>query len=378
MTSKKKYVQISTHADGWGKTILFDKHEELRSDGVESYVFWARGDHEQDNYMRKIASLSESCIDAVLTKLDGKAGFHSKRQTKRLLRMLDEIDPDVVHLHVLIGYYLDVEQLFSWLARSRCQVIWTLHDCWAFTGHCIHFSSANCNRWKTGCTSECPQINSYPKTLNRHTISWNYQKKKEVFTQLPVDRMKLVTPSKWLRDLASESFLAKYSIDVVPNTIDREVFKPVTTDFKSNYGIEGRYAILGVSSAWSEKKGLQDFIRLSEEVDESHVIVLVGLTSNQIRRLGRRQNSKLLLLPKTKSIEELVSIYSGVDVFFNPTKEDTFPTVNLEAEACGLPVVTYDAGGCRETIRRDDSACVDNYEEAVRQIAKHKGQATLQ
>ena len=190
--------------------------------------------------------------------------------------------------------------------------------------------------------------------------------------------MKLVTPSKWLRDLASESFLAKYSIDVVPNTIDREVFKPVTTDFKSNYGIEGRYAILGVSSAWSEKKGLQDFIRLSEEVDESHVIVLVGLTSNQIRRLGRRQNSKLLLLPKTKSIEELVSIYSGVDVFFNPTKEDTFPTVNLEAEACGLPVVTYDAGGCRETIRRDDSACVDNYEEAVRQIAKHKGQATLQ
>lgn len=372
MEQIRKYVQISTHADGWGKTILFDKHKELQKAGVESFVFWARGDHEQDDHMRKIACFPESCLDAIQTKLDGKAGFHSKRQTRRLLRLLDEIDPDVVHLHVLIGYYLDVEQLFSWLLAHRCKVIWTLHDCWAFTGHCIHFSNAGCTQWQSGCTSTCPQLSSYPKTYNKYTVSWNYDKKRQVFTSLPSERMRLATPSRWLHDLVKESFLSKYPVEVVPNTIDRGIFKPTASSFKEDHGIEEKYVILGVSSAWSEKKGLQDFIRLSEEVDDSCMIALIGLNPGQIKRLKSRGEDRLLLLPRTDSIDELVNAYNGADIYFNPTKEDTFPTVNLEAEACGLPVVTYDVGGCRETISRCDSACVDSYEDAFEVMMNYR------
>lgn len=161
-----KYVQINAYAGGWANSVVFKKHRELLERGNESYVFWARGEHEQDEHMVKIATYPEICLDAFRTRLDGKAGFHSRGITRRLLKRLDEIDPDVVHLHVLLGYYINVEMLFNWLAVHRCQVKWTLHDCWAFTGHCIHFTYARCDQWKTRCAqgSGCPQTKTYPKT----------------------------------------------------------------------------------------------------------------------------------------------------------------------------------------------------------------------
>ena len=274
-----KYVQINAYAGGWANSVVFKKHRELLERGNESYVFWARGEHEQDEHMVKIATYPEICLDAFRTRLDGKAGFHSRGITRRLLKRLDEIDPDVVHLHVLLGYYINVEMLFNWLAVHRCQVKWTLHDCWAFTGHCIHFTYARCDQWKTRCAqgSGCPQTKTYPKTYCAKSVGWNFEQKRRLFTMLPESRLQLIAPSQWLASLVGQSFLYRYDVAVVRNSIDDGVFKPSPSAFRKDRGLEGSFVVLGVASVWSDRKGLDDFVRLADKLDERFVFSTVSV-----------------------------------------------------------------------------------------------------
>lgn len=353
-----RYVQINSHGDRWADSIIFKKHYELQAAGHESWVFWARGEHEQDEYMQKIARQVEVCVDAVQTRLDGRPGFYSKGITRRLLKKLDEINPDVVHLHVLLGYYINIEMLFEWLAKSSCQVIWTLHDCWALTGHCIYFTFAGCEQWKTGCgcMEKCPQPNAYPETFRKGMEGWNYKKKKELITRIPTSRLTLQTPSEWLAELVRQSYLSEYTVQVVNNTIDSDVYRPTPSDIRSRLGVGDKFMILGVASKWSERKGLDDFLKLSTLLDGTNFsVVLVGLNDQQIQALPKG----VIGLKKTSSPRELAEIYTAADVFFNPTLEDNYPTVNLEAEACGTPVVTYDTGGCAETVALNASVVVE-------------------
>lgn len=364
-----KYVQINAYSGAWAESIVFGKHRELQAQGHESWVFWARGDHEQDEHMQKIASYPEVCLDALLTRIDGRACFHSKGVTRRLLKKLDDIDPDVVHLHVLLGYYINVKMLFEWLAAHRCKVVWTLHDCWAFTGHCIYFTYVKCMQWQSRCTAStsCPQKRTYPETLlgGDRSVGWSFDEKKRLFTMLSPERMRLITPSRWLADLVKQSFLSKYDVEVVHNTVNTEVFKPTPSDFRERYGIGGRFMVLGVASKWSERKGLSDFERLARELDASRfAVVVVGLSAEQAEHL----RGVLVALERTSSPEGLAGVYTAADVLFNPTLEDNYPTVNLEAEACGTPVFTYDTGGCRETVQLEDSRVVSGYEEGVSAI----------
>ncbi len=366
-----KYVQINAYSGGWADSIIFKKHRELIARGEESWVFWARGNHEQDVHMQCIASYPEVCVDVLQTRLDGKPGFHSKGITRRLLAKLDEIDPDVVHLHLLLGYYINIEMLFNWLASHRCKVVWTLHDCWAFTGHCIYFTYVKCMQWKTRCAActSCPQKRTYPETLaSDGAVRWSFDQKKRLFTMLSPERVQLVTPSQWLSDLVRQSFLAKYDVKVVNNTINSDVFKPTPSDFRERYNIGERFMVLGVASKWSKRKGLPDFVRLAKELDsERFALVLVGLNDKQIEQV-QSEVSTVVALGKTSTVQELAEVYTAADVFFNPTNEDNYPTVNLEAEACGTRVVSYDTGGCRETLRRADSHVVDNVFEALETI----------
>lgn len=366
-----RYVQINAYSGGWADSIVFGKHRELQAQGHESWVFWARGEHEQDEHMQRIATMPEVCLDAALTRLDGRAGFHSKGVTRRLLAKLDEIDPDFVHLHLLLGYYINVEMLFKWLAGHRCEVVWTLHDCWAFTGHCIHFTYAKCSQWRGGCAASapCPQKKAYPETYfgGDRSVRWCHERKKSLFTMLPPERMSLIAPSCWLADLARLSFLGKYGIEVVHNPVNTDVFKPTPSDFREQYDIGDRFMVLGVASKWSEKKGLSEFYQLWKKLDEKKfAVVLVGLSKAQLKSLP----DGIVGLTRTESIKELAAIYSAADVFFNPTLEDNFPTVNLEAEACGTPVVTYDTGGCRETIHLPSSKVVTSIQDFLKYIGK--------
>ena len=367
-----KYVQINAYSGGWAENIVFKKHRELIANGDESWVFWARGNHEQDEHMQCIASLPEVCLDGFQTRLDGRPGFHSQGITKRLLAKLDEIDPDIVHLHVLTGYYLNIEMLFNWLAVHRCKVNWTLHDCWDFTGHCIHFTYARCDQWKTGCAFmvACPQKREYPECwlAGDATVRRNWEDKRRIFTSLPVERVQLITPSEWLADLVRQSFLGKYNVKVVHNTVNTDVFKPTDSDFRKRYGLDDRFVVLGVASKWSERKGLQDFVRLANDLDSDvFAVAVIGLSEKQIKQLAAEAKC-IIALSKTDTQKELVEAYTAADVFFNPTREDNYPTVNLEAEACGTPVVTYNTGGCRETLRLPSSQAVNSYDDGIKAI----------
>lgn len=361
------YVHINTVPNGSTGGIMMKEHRELLAVGEESFAFWGRGRDAEDEHEMRFASDLEVKADVLQTRLDGKAGFHSKAATKRLLARLDKINPDVVHLHNLHGYYLNVEMLFEWLAEHDCKVEWTLHDCWAFTGHCAYFTYVKCAQWKSHCAyaKPCQQLGTYPKTYSKASCSWNFEQKKRLFNLVLADRMKLITPSQWLADLVGESFLAKYPVEVRHNTIDTSVFKPTPSDFRERYGIGDRFMILGVASPWTERKGLADFVRLAGELDsEKYAVVLVGLSKNQVKEMP----AGIVGLGRTDSSQKLAGIYSTADVFFNPTTEDNFPTVNLEAEACGTPVVTYDTGGCAETLQREESCTVQEFKAALYQI----------
>jgi putative colanic acid biosynthesis glycosyltransferase len=346
-----KYVQINAYSGGWAENIVFKKHKELIANGNESWVFWARGDHEQDEHMQRIASLPEVCLDGGLTRLDGRPGFHSKGITRRLLSKLDKIDPDIVHLHVLTGYYINVEMLFEWLARHRCKVIWTLHDCWDFTGHCIYFTYVKCDQWKNGCAfaASCPQKREYPETIaGDAAVQWSYEHKRKLFTMLPPERVQLITPSQWLADLVKQSYLAKYDVEVVHNTINTDIFKPTPSDFRERYGLGNRFVVLGVASKWSERKGLKDFVRLANDLDsERFAIVLVGLSEKQIKQI-KHEAENIVALPRTESQEELAKAYTAGDVLLNPSAEETFGMNVAEAEACGADAVVVEGSACAE------------------------------
>lgn len=356
------YAHINTVPNGSTGGIMMKEHRELLAAGEESYAFWGRGREAEKPNEMKFASDAEVKLDVLQTRIDGRAGFHSKNATKRLLARLEEIQPDVVHLHNLHGYYVNIEMLFKWLANYKCEVEWTLHDCWAFTGHCAYFSYVKCSQWKDLCAhaTPCSQLNTYPKTFSKASCSWNFEEKSRLFNLVPAERMKLIAPSQWLADLVGESFLKDFLVVVRHNTIDTDVFKPTPSDFRERYGIGDRFMILGVASPWTERKGLADFVRLAGELDSGkYGIALVGLSEKQIKEMPEG----IVGLTRTDSREELAGIYSSADAFFNPTTEDNFPTVNLEAEACGTCVVTYDTGGCRETLSRADSHVVNGYEQ---------------
>lgn len=356
------YAHINTVPNGSTGGIMMREHNELLAKGEDSYAFWGRGREAQNVHEMKFATKPEVYLDVLQTRLDGRTGFHSKAATKRLLKRLDEIKPDVVHLHNLHGYYVNIEMLFNWLAEQDCKVEWTLHDCWAFTGHCTYFTYVKCRQWQSQCahSKPCPQLNIYPKTICKKSCAQNFDDKHRLFTSISPERMKLITPSQWLEGLVGQSFLKDYEVEVRHNEIDLTVFKPTPSSFRERYGIGDRFMILGVASPWTERKGLSDFIRLARELDMNQFsIVLVGLSQEQMGALPKN----VVGLTRTDSPRELAEIYSTADVLFNPTREDNYPTVNLEAEACGTPVITYDVGGCKETVKYRESFVIDRYED---------------
>lgn len=321
----------------------------FEEEGASCYVACGRGTIQDDRVtVIPIGNRIDHGIHALLTRSLDLQGFCSYFATRRLLKEMDRIHPDLIWLHNIHGYYLQVELLFAWLKKHpEVEVRWTLHDCWAFTGHCAYFTMARCEQWKTGCRN-CSQLKSYPKTFGSDHVDRNYLRKKKAFCG--VKNLKLITPSAWLAGLTRESFLREYPVEVIHNKIDTQVFHPCSSDFRSRYGIEDRYMLLGVAVGWEETKGFPDVLSLRELLDERFVIVLVGVSDRQIQGLP----PGIIGLKRTAIQQQLAELYSTADVFINPTHQDNYPTVNLEARACGTPVVTYDVGGSPESADPDN------------------------
>ena len=337
-----KIVQINSVPNGSTGKIMMSIHNELLNRGYDSYVVWGRGRKSNCNREIYMNDKIGTYFHALYTRLTGKNGFGSKRTTKKLLHKLDDIKPDVIHLHNIHGYYINIELLFNYIKENNIRVIWTLHDCWAFTGQCSHFERINCKKWKKQCY-DCQLINYYPKSYIDNS-RWNYNKKRELFSGI---NMSIVSPSEWLAHLVNKSFLNKYDVFVINNGINIGVFKPTQSDFRNKYGLQNKKIILGVSSVWNRAKGYYDFIELSKLLDDTYKIVMVGLNEKQLKEIPLN----ILGIKRTENQSELAGLYSTADVFFNPTYEDNYPTVNLEAIACGTPVLTYDTGGSIEFVK---------------------------
>lgn len=294
-----------------------------------------------------IGNRYERLISEQLAQLSGLSGSFNWIGTKEFIKKLKEIRPDLVHLHIMHDSYVNLKMLFSYLSVNKIPVVWTFHDCWAFTGKCPYFEMDRCDKWKSGCY-RCPQVKKYPESYFMDMTKYLWNKKNRMFNS--IDNLTIVTPSKWLSNYARESFLNGHDIRVINNGINLDVFKPVKSDFRKKYGIEDKYLLLGVGYNWSPRKGLDSFIELSKRLDDRFRIVLVG-TNDKIDEI---LPDNIISIHRTYNQAELVEIYSSCDLFVNPTLEENFPTVNIESIACGLPVITYNTGGSPEII---DETC---------------------
>src|SRR6185369_13812961 len=343
-----KILQINT-VSGVGSTgrIATDLHSILLSQGHSSTVAYSRYAAINCDHTIRIGNRVDNYLHVAQTRLFDKHGFASASATKELIAQIIEINPDLIHLHNVHGYYLHIGLLFDYLKQANKPVIWTLHDCWTFTGHCAHFDFEGCNKWMTEC-HQCPLTREYPKSLFYDRSQLNFRQKKELFTG--VSHLTIVTPSKWLSALVKKSFLQEYPVAVVNNGIDLQMFKPTPSDFRCRYNLNDKYMILGVASHWTDRKGLQYFIELAGKLHADEKIVLVGVTEKQIKKLPQ----EIICIAKTNNTRELAEIYSAADIYLNFTLEDNFPTTNIEAIACGIPVVTFDSGGSSESL---DEGC---------------------
>lgn len=299
---------------------------------------------EHEKYAVRIGNKLTVLLDAFLSRIFDNAGFNSKCSTRKFIKWVKQFDPDIIHLHNLHGYYINVEVLFDYLKKANKPVIWTLHDCWSFTGHCAHFDAVGCNKWLEGECSSCNHKQEYPSSALFSRAKKNYIRKKNCFCG--VEYLRIVTPSEWLADLVKKSFLKEYPVSVISNGIDTSVFTPKETCFKKDNGIEDKIMVLSVASVWTDKKGFSDFIELSKNLDDRYVCVMVGVDKKQKEKIP----TNMIAIERTNSIQELAEIYSAADVFVNLTYEDTYPTVNLEALSCGTPIVTYPTGGSKEIV----------------------------
>ena len=363
-----KYLFINSVA-GFGSTgrIVADKCRELMAEGHQCLIAYGRDKVNCDDIPTVyIGSPLNVKIHGVMSRIFDNHGFYSKTATKRVLEQVREYDPDVIWLHNIHGYYLHIGLLFDYLRSCGKKIYWTLHDCWAFTGHCAYFDFVGCDRWKTGC-HDCPQKKSYPSSLVFDNSTRNFAAKKALFTGIP--NLTIITVSHWLADRVKASFLGDYPVEVIYNTVNADVFRPTTSDFREKYCLNDRIILLGVANVWERRKGLDDFVALSKLLDDRYCIVLVGLTNDQAKGLP----ANILSIPRTSTIAELVEIYSAADVHICPGVEETFGMTVLESIRCGTPVIVYEGTACEEVVNMYGGTAVKRgveniYEELTRRF----------
>lgn len=325
--------------------ICTDIAQVLEQKGHECKIAYGRENvpEKYEKYAVRIGSDLSNKIDGVKTRIFDNAGFNSRKATVKFLDWVREYNPDIIHLHNIHGYYINIELLFKFLKGFDKPVIWTLHDCWPFTGHCAHYDFAGCEKWKTLCY-DCKYTKDYPSSFVLDRSKQNYLKKSALFNSL--DKLNFVAVSNWIANQQKESFIKMKPVTVIHNGIDLKQFKPTKSKFREKYIITDKRAYLGVATFWNDRKGFDTFLELSKMINENEVIVMVGVTKEQMKLLPQN----IIGIERTNNIGELAEIYTACDVFLNPTLEDTFPTVNMEAIACGTPVVTYNTGGSPECV----------------------------
>ncbi|PWN61857.1 glycosyltransferase [Chryseobacterium viscerum] len=349
----RKIFQISSEVNSGSVGRIAEQiGEQVLAKGWESYIAYARDNLPSKSNTIRIGNNLDIISHVLLTRLKDRHGFGSKRATLQLIDKIKKIEPDIIQLQHVHGYFINIEILFNFLAEYNVPVVWTFHDCWSFTGHCAHFELVGCQKWQLQC-KECPQTFEYPKSYKDNSYQ-NYIDKKRLFNS--IKNLTIVPVSNWLGEETKKSFLQNNHIEVIQNGIDIDTFFYKDSSLlKEKHLSSGKFVILGVASPWTEKKGLQYFVELAGKLNSDFQIILIGLSKNQIRKLP----AHIIGLERTENVEELVGYYSLADVFVNPTLEDTFPTTNLEAQSCGTPVITFRSGGSPEAVNEKTGIVVE-------------------
>lgn len=354
--------------------IMQEIGELAMKNGWESYVAYSRGrDGDLPCSSKKvpIGSKSDVAIHGLWTRLTDRHGLASRCATRKFIKEIERINPDIIHIHNIHGYFLNYKLFFDYLAKRAKPVIWTVHDCWLYTGHCYYYSAIGCTKWETGCGA-CPQRCAFPKSWLTDNSKANFRDKKLAFNSIK-NHLTLAPVSSWMHSEMSRSFLKDCKYTVINNGIDLSRFKPSDDkEIRRIYNIGDRKVILGLASIWSKEKGFDDLLTLSSMLNEDEVLVMVGkMSPEQIAALPK----SVISISRTSNVEQLVALYSCASAFVNPTWQDNYPTVNLEAIACGTPVVTYRTGGSVEAVTAETGYVVEqgNVEDmlhSVRDIIK--------
>lgn len=338
-----KILQINCIANSCSTGRIAEQIGELaQQEGWESYIAYGQYAYTSSSKLIRIANKFDLGIHFIETRLLDRHGLSSRLATKRLIKKVKEINPDIIHLHNIHGYYLNYPILCDYLISSGKPVVWTMHDCWALTGHCAYFDTANCERWKSGCF-QCPLKSIYPKSIFADRSQKNYIQKTQWFTAL--DNLTIVAVSGWLNDIVKQSILKEKRLELIHNGIDIKRFHPVE-NVDNHYHFQGKKVLLGVVASWTVEKGFYDFISLSKHISDEYCIVMVGVNDSMKKKLPHN----IIGINKTENLETLSQLYSRALVLLTLSHNDTFPTTNLEALACGTPVITYPTGGSPEAV----------------------------
>lgn len=344
------------------------------ANGWESYVAYSGGRDGVKPCRSKLMPVGgklDVAFHGLWTRLTDRHGLASWFATKRFISEIKELKPDVIHIHNIHGYFLNYRMLFEYLKEADIPVIWTVHDCWLYTGHCYYYSSIGCDKWMSGC-GNCPQRTAFPASWFIDRSKQNLKDKSEAFNSIK-DKLTIVPVSEWIRGEMSRSILQNCHYQVIHNGIDLNIFdvQPDDKAVREKYGLGDKHIILGLASIWSKEKGWDDFMEMSKMLNEDEVIVMVGVTEEQQKRLPEN----VVGIRRTENVRQLAELYSAAVAFVNPTWQDNYPTVNLESIACGTPVVTYRTGGSIEAVTEKTGYVVEQGDvkgllEAVREIER--------
>ena len=363
-----KIAFVNTVRTGSHGRLIADLQHAAKNNGFETVVAFGRGEAAAEGTRSiRIGTKTNVLSHVALTRIFDAHGSGSRRATITFVKELSKCNPDIIHLHNAHGYYLHLETFFSYVRERRIQTLWTLHDCWAFTGHCSHFIRANCERYQSGC-HHCPLKGEYPASLLFDASRKNWQNKRKILQG--IETLKIICPSVWLDRMVGQSFLKDVPRGIIPNGVDLSLFVPnKDTSIRERLGIpKERIMLLSAASPFDRRKGFDDIMELGRQLEGKAHIVMVGLSKKQMRGFPQKDKlfkKKTRSLPenihgmlKTDGPESLVRLYGEADCFVNASHEETYPTVNMEAMACGTPVAAYTIGGCTEQITPETGLAV--------------------
>ncbi len=346
-----KVLQINAvYGQGSTGTIVRDIENLCEQAGIECYV--ASPDKKVLNAKHGyiIGNMIDHKLHALLSRIHGKQAYFSHIPTRNLIRWMDKIKPDIVHLHNLHSNYIHLNILLQYLAKKDIKTIITLHDCWFFTGGCFHYTAIGCYKWLVDCKN-CPKKKQdTPSFFRKHSAKILADRKKKL---LAIPHLYITDVSEWMSHEALKSFLRDTPNYIIRNGIDMQIFRPLHSDFRIRLGLENKYVILGPASKWLLPVNRDLLINFVGQMQTDEILLLFGVcTDKQMDYLDSLHflDGKVRTYGYTKNRKELAALYTMSDIFVNTTHEDSLSLINVEAQACGTPVVTFDQTGPKETV----------------------------